>query len=141
YWNQFSAQLPDQSGGDVYYDCNQNSSYDAGVDGESFVQDIDMVFVITAKTTVGMEERSMNSVVSIYPNPSDGQFTLDFSKLAGGDVAFAVRDVLGELVYAEKEDISGFNKKQMDLSFLKTGVYFLTISNTDMQGTFKITIK
>lgn len=61
----------------------------------------------------------------IYPNPSDGVFTIGFDKSHAFKVVM-VHNLLGELVYTNK--INGLSKELIDVSNLSNGVYSVSLS-------------
>jgi len=63
--------------------------------------------------------------VSVYPNPSDGFFTVNAGRYSGR-ISLKVTDVTGCVVY--QSDIAG-EKTRIDMSNYPPGVYILTISD------------
>jgi len=64
--------------------------------------------------------------LSIFPNPSDGNYTLQFINNKSGTVEVNVFNILGKEVYSEKlETTAGINHANIDLSGLSDGIYFL----------------
>lgn len=76
---------------------------------------------------VAFESESMS--VSIFPNPSDGGFNVDLL-LKNSETAanLIVMDFTGKVV-TEQKVVNGLNK--LDLSYLLSGVYFVSITNAD----------
>ena len=65
---------------------------------------------------------------NLYPNPNDGQFTVDFPTLVeSGSFSLSVVDLRGNTVYQE-EISSDEISKQFDLSHLNSGIYVVIIS-------------
>lgn len=90
---------------------------------------------------VGIEDHSLINDLKIYPNPNDGSFIVHFNNVQAGDYSFVIRDMLGQVVYSDQDVISGLYKKQINLTGYNKGVYFLSVSNGEKQGTFKIVVK
>ncbi len=77
------------------------------------------------------------TAISIYPNPSNGQFTIQWSvpvRMTGSDgvnskssaVQISVLDELGQVVYAENKNTHiGLNTEQLNLENLASGIYTL----------------
>ncbi|MFT4801111.1 MAG: pimeloyl-ACP methyl ester carboxylesterase [Flavobacteriaceae bacterium] len=66
--------------------------------------------------------------ISIYPNPTDGIFTIEFTTKTAIDVSFSVLNVLGQEIALNKiKAIVGVNKQQFDLSGFAKGVYTLKL--------------
>jgi hypothetical protein len=75
--------------------------------------------------------------ISIFPNPSDGKFTVQNS---GGIKQLKVRNLLGEIIYAHtnlKQEM--FN--EIDLSDFQKGIYFIELFDGKKINTKKIVIK
>lgn len=70
-----------------------------------------------------MEEKGDSFEMQIFPNPSDGEFTIEISK---ENCKLQIFNSLGLQVYA-LENLR--EKEQIDLSSFQKGVYFLRISN------------
>lgn len=68
--------------------------------------------------------------ISLYPNPSNGIFQLDFSSTVKDKVDIQVYDLSGKLVYQHNPIITmGSVSIKMDLSMLQEGVYSVVIDN------------
>ena len=70
----------------------------------------------------GMFSRSLdfNSIV-VYPNPTNNILNI----ATNVDITYSVFDILGKAI------IKNSSKKQIDLTMVETGVYFLTINYED----------
>ncbi|CAI8306142.1 MAG: Bacillolysin [Flavobacteriaceae bacterium] len=66
--------------------------------------------------------------ISIYPNPTDGIFTIEFTATTAIDVSFSVLNVLGQEIALNKIKATvGVNKQQFDLSGFAKGIYTLKL--------------
>jgi PKD repeat protein len=95
---------------------------------------------LDACTFVG--EKSKDVSVSVYPNPSNGNFTLELNsgKMVTADLT--ITNSLGMKAYAEKDvTVNGKTIKSLNLSGLSSGIYMLTLQNGDMKISQKILIK
>jgi hypothetical protein len=88
--------------------------------------------------SLNIEESTINSTISAFPNPSNGIFTLsDLESVI--NVEIEVYNSLGERVCKTVVDP---NTKQVDLSELINGIYFFTIlSDDNFQSNGKIVIQ
>ena len=67
-----------------------------------------------------------NTMINVYPNPSNGLFNLHISQFTG-KVNIEVIDLNGRIVYSDKN--SDFNiDKSIDISSFQTGIYILKLS-------------
>jgi hypothetical protein len=86
--------------------------------------------------TLANEDFSNSKGVSIYPNPSNGQFNININQYSG-KVNIQVADLNGREVYAAKNEL--FNsEKVLDLKMLESGIYVLRISGEDLNYSQKI---
>lgn len=66
--------------------------------------------------------------ISVYPNPSNGKFTLDIIMPGTGDAAVQVRDLTGREIYVKLlENISGTHSSIIDLGNFSRGIYMLDV--------------
>jgi hypothetical protein len=79
-------------------------------------------------------ENSFNEV-SVYPNPSNGVFTIEMSSemKSHNEVPYAIYDLTGKVI--EQSSISG-SRKNIDLSGEKKGVYIMTIGDFGREKIF-----
>ena len=88
----------------------------------------------TAGNPSAVIEKSFTSSISIYPNPSNGIFTINSTSVL--NALITVSDITGKLVATET--INGLNK-QIDLRNHQDGVYFVCISkNQNAIARYKI---
>ena len=83
--------------------------------------------------TVGTNEvHAVEQKFEIYPNPAISQITLSTNSISGTDVLVQVSDLTGRLLIKEfwKQN-PGSNTTQFNLSTLKPGIYFITISGDE----------
>ena len=97
-------------------------------------------FSETVSFVTGLVELNNEGVFNIYPNPTNGQFVVEFSNQKKDDYLIEVRNIIGQLIYSEEIDniAVGFTK-QIDLSEHR-GVYFLSISNSSGTRTEKLIV-
>ena len=78
---------------------------------------------------VGVGEKTLQAF-NIYPNPSNGLITFEYSSLAWRNTTVKVFNVDGKEVYAEPVvRVRGQYRNQVDLSHLPAGVYVMRIEN------------
>ena len=80
---------------------------------------------------------SLNAVV--YPNPSNGSFTLEMNG-AEGTGQLMVTDMVGRTVYSERVVLSSNYRKEMNLN-LSSGSYILSVISSDTNLVQKIEVK
>jgi hypothetical protein len=75
------------------------------------------------------EEAPLNGNISIFPNPSAGNFNMNMSLVNKSNIAINVTNVMGQLVYSENKDnmAAGQHILNMDLSSLSNGMYMVNV--------------
>jgi hypothetical protein len=97
--------------------------------------------IITFKDCSGIGEMKGVSF-RMYPNPSDGIFTVEFNADRKQTININVMNASGVSVYALNNlEISGFVSKNMDLGTLPQGTYLFRISNGKESTLRKLVIK
>ncbi|MFZ5553698.1 MAG: choice-of-anchor L domain-containing protein [Bacteroidota bacterium] len=65
---------------------------------------------------------------NIYPNPSSGNFILSLQQLPAGNVEMEIYSITGQLVYSEQMMQFNLLKKEVNITHLERGVYFLRLT-------------
>lgn len=79
--------------------------------------------------SLGIADNSLISSVTAYPNPSDGQFTLNITNTRVSDLKITVMNIQGQTVY-QNQVKSALNYQQtIDLTAFAKGMYFLKVNN------------
>lgn len=86
----------------------------------------------------GISASEMENTIEIYPNPNNGQFTVNFD--ADIEVkSLCIKNIVGEVVYGVDGNNLG-SQNFIDVSFLSAGTYFVTIEAEEKLSTAKIVI-
>jgi hypothetical protein len=84
----------------------------------------------TTLSTIRTLDFNDNSAFHCYPNPTEGQLTIEHNADKEEILTFRLTDVMGRVVRrTETHTIKGFNKTLLQLSGLTSGMYNLSISN------------
>jgi len=96
---------------------------------------------ITVSPAVGINAKPGVSV-SIYPNPGNGEFLLDMFSPRSVIAEIVISNSLGVVVYREGQiAINGKFRKEIDLTHLGAGIYFMTLNNGESKVVNKIIVK
>ena len=94
---------------------------------------------VTDMTGVGIEENvAMNIVVS--PNPSNGDFSINFSDYAFNNASLTITDMIGAVVYSEELSSVSNSTKNFNLD-LNAGVYVVKVADSSNEFSSRIVIK
>ena len=81
-------------------------------------------WTVTVSVYVGIEDVE-NSALAIYPNPNNGNFTLDFTNI-NGKVNYQIYDTKGSIIISDDFVANGSAIKEVSLN-LVPGVYFVRL--------------
>ena len=74
--------------------------------------------------------------LSLYPNPNNGKFTIQFKDYSNKYFSIYIYDVFGKIVFSERSEVKEI--KNVDLSILPNGVYICKIISDYMIDNIKI---
>ncbi len=95
------------------------------------------IFVID---DVGMADQDGEMNLAIFPNPSNGEFTMQINGFSG-KLVMNILDVAGKVVYAEELNVVDGFAKSFDFSTLAKGVYNIQLISNENVKTEKLIIK
>lgn len=130
--------------GIFFRDCNGNGNYDSGSNEEEVFQSA-YIFcdVILADPTgpIAVSEGALTSALNIFPNPSNGIFTVNMDLGTTVDMNITVTDLQGKEVYTETVNNAANFSRNLDLSHLNKGVYIFRAATATGSAIQKIVIK
>ncbi len=95
-------------------------------------------------STSNMISISTNFVmeITITPNPNNGLFTITTNGALGNSTSIIVTDAIGKIVYHITENFSDkIASKELALTYLRKGLYFVTVSDGSYYSTQKLLIE
>lgn len=97
---------------------------------------------IAASWPTGVQEKTNFVNAQIYPNPNNGEFTLELNPVKSVIVDLNVTNTNGAVLYKENGlNINGTTQKHLKLGNLSPGTYYLTIQNSDSKTVQKLLVK
>lgn len=84
--------------------------------------------VIQGRKNMYTEEKAAKGI-SIYPNPSEGIFNIDFREYDESKFDITIYNALGQLIH--KASVTPQNTNQIDLTSFGAGSYFITLQNAN----------
>ncbi|MBL0127313.1 MAG: T9SS type A sorting domain-containing protein [Flavobacteriales bacterium] len=90
----------------------------------------------------GLASAEEDGSVIIQPNPNNGVFTFQFSNSTPTDVTVEIINTLGQAVFNETvRDFQGTYRKEMDLTSMGSGVYYLKLKRNGETTSYKIAFR
>ena len=87
----------------------------------------------------GIEFTELDKNISIYPNPTTGEFRIDFNDTWQGDVNCKITDIFGRSIYTNVLDNQSSNSShQVDIRDSNDGVYLVQLVQGDKKTMKKI---
>ncbi len=87
---------------------------------------------ISANTTYFNACALQNTTLSIYPNPTNGQFVVQQNATEATNISLQIMDVTGKQVFFKNYNLNyGINKIKLSLSNLPAGTYFAVSTNPE----------
>ncbi len=118
------------------YQFPGNGNYYVEVFNSSGCSTVSAVFNVN---NFGISENENALQLSVYPNPSSSDFSIEFIMDKAGKVKMNLMTVTGQLVASqEMETTAGVNKKAMNFSGEANGIYYLQVITEDTIITKKI---
>jgi hypothetical protein len=143
--NNTTSLFANQSGATYQWiDCNNGNALISGATNQVFspLANGSYAVIVTlgscsdtsacaTVSTIGIAENTTNALIGLYPNPNNGQFTIELAE----NSMVEITDVLGKEVFQSNLQEGG---NQLNLSHIETGVYFVTIITGGKQVSVKI---
>jgi len=76
---------------------------------------------LKVNTCTGISELSNQNGLRIYPNPNNGEFTIELTNINNGNIT--ITNVLGQIIKSQKAELSN----QINLSAFDKGIYFINV--------------
>ena len=78
---------------------------------------------------------------NLYPNPNNGNFTVQFESDSTNDVQIKVNDIRGREVFSNTYENSGLFVKSLELNNVTSGIYLVTVQNGRKKEVKKIIVE
>lgn len=96
--------------------------------------------ITISRSGIGMEEYLIENSVSVYPNPSAGNVTVDLVTLANETIEVSVHNTLGAKVQSTTDAGTGSKRIELNLENEVNGLYFVQIKVADEVITKSVTL-
>ncbi len=93
-------------------------------------------------TNVGVNEFENNDAISFAPNPSNGNFIVNYTASKNKKVSIKLYDMVARVVYSNTMDVSiGINSNEINVLSLNKGIYTVEIVSETEKQTQKLVIQ
>lgn len=137
-----------------WIDCGNGNAIIPGENGQSYTATAngDYAVILTdgscvdtsacvTITGVGLNENVLSAGIEIFPNPSNGEFTVSISGIATDKMTVVISEVNGKIIMTkELSNTSDSIELPVDLAGIENGVYFVTISADDQRSVQRIVV-
>jgi len=103
---------------------------------------IDNLQIQTDNEVTSLNDAEILSDIALYPNPSNGKYSVELNNVLKGNVKISVVDLQGKEVYQENlNNFNGYQKFSVDISQLPKGIYFMKLSNGENAATKRLILQ
>ncbi|HXU28642.1 MAG TPA: T9SS type A sorting domain-containing protein, partial [Bacteroidia bacterium] len=113
---------------------------DGGVDYDGLYFDDLSVQKITSTSNGINKIANLSTQVSLYPNPNNGGFVLNFNSTNSEKYKVTVSNVLGQEVYSTEQNNNGKSLQEINLNDACNGTYFVHIQGPGLNYVQKIMV-
>ena len=93
------------------------------------------------KPITGIKDEALVSSINVYPNPSQGKFSVQFKSEADQHIRLCLRSLTGQVILqSEVAEINGAYSTTIEAGNLAKGVYILQIRNGSGVETRKLEV-
>jgi len=118
------------TGADVSYDFEKDGVYNVtlkAVIGGDFSEYSQQVVVLNSITGIDIINKSE---LEIFPNPVKEMLRINFGNPVQGKLLIEIINITGQLTYTQLVNNEGFSHASVNVQHLKSGIYFLRISDS-----------
>lgn len=88
----------------------------------------EVVAVVESCAALGEDVAFKNSI-SLFPNPNNGQFEVNFNARKDADVTIDIIDIVGKTIQSQSlKNLNGFVKKAIDIRNFSKGIYLMNLT-------------
>lgn len=89
----------------------------------------------------GVENIPFAENISVYPNPANGKFNVEFKGISGGEMTLQLFDMQGSLIMRKTVNAKSGMIIPVNVEGFATGLYMLKISGTSGSAVFKVDVQ
>ncbi len=105
--------------------------------------DGDLTSTVTGSYSITTGINNPDGIVSmnVYPNPSNGAFTLEMNASKAGTFNMEIINIQGQVIYQKQISQDGFYRESIDISQKARGIYYIRINDGKSMKISKIIIQ
>ena len=89
---------------------------------------VEVSAVVESCAALGEDVAFKNSI-SLFPNPNNGQFEVNFNTRKDSDVTIDIIDIVGKTIQSQSlKNLNGFVKKAIDIKNFSKGIYLMNLT-------------
>ena len=89
---------------------------------------VEVSAVVESCAALGEDVAFKNSI-SLFPNPNNGQFEVNFNTRKDADVTIDIIDIVGKTIQSQSlKNLNGFVKKAIDIRNFSKGIYLMNLT-------------
>ena len=111
------------------YDCNETIKFT----NDMIIADAFHTIDLNTKSTLGINNLTDNVTFNVYPNPSNGITTIDYTLKAASHIRIVVSDIYGKQIEVIENDVksAGNHTSRWNAGVYEDGTYFIKIVSGD----------
>ena len=78
---------------------------------------------------------------TLYPNPNNGNFNIQFNSNSGNEIKINVHDIRGREIYSKSYTNNGLFNENLQLSNVQSGVYLVTVQDGSKKEVKKVVVQ
>jgi phosphatidylserine/phosphatidylglycerophosphate/cardiolipin synthase-like enzyme len=90
--------------------------------------------------SLAVNETDLTRSSFVFPNPSTGQFAVQFNEKMQGPVSLNIYNRIGQLIYQADESITPGSELKLNISNIDNGIYFLEARGNNIRFSEKLVI-
>jgi hypothetical protein len=94
----------------------------------------------TITPALANEEFGLNNF-AIYPNPNNGNFTVQFDSVSDNEIVIGVNDIRGRAIFSKTYQNTGLFNENLKLDNLQAGIYLVTVQDGSRKEVKKIVVE
>ena len=128
----------------VFNNLNPNGNWLVGIRD---LANQDLGNVISYTLTICSQQATLTSEnfglenFTLYPNPNNGNFNIQFNSTSGNEIKISVNDIRGREIFNQSYNNNGFFNETLQLDNVQNGVYLVTVQDGAKKEVKKIVIQ